>query len=141
MNSHLTRIRKEILNIVESSERPLNVKNIQIRLRSRPDLSTVYRALEYLEQNGYIQFLTLGRTRYYFQPRSSGCGHFLTCSSCHEIMKVQECVSESVQEMLEARTHYEIHRHVLFFEGICPDCQVVLRKRRNAVSEESRRHS
>lgn len=98
----------------------------------RPDLSTVYRALDFLVKADRVQSISLGRTAYFFGANSTGCGHFLSCEHCHEIVNIEECVSTPLQKQLENETHYCIHRHLLYFEGLCPDCQLVLKKREAA---------
>ena len=59
MKTRLTELRKEISEIVNGAEKPLSVKAIQERAGAEPNLSTVYRALDYLEKKRYVQSVTL----------------------------------------------------------------------------------
>ena len=48
----LTKKRQEVLNLVQSSSTPVNAKILKSQVDF--DLSTVYRALDFLEKNNYI---------------------------------------------------------------------------------------
>ena len=48
----LTKKRQQILNLIQSSDTPINAKFLKSKVDF--DLSTVYRALEFLEKNNYI---------------------------------------------------------------------------------------
>lgn len=134
MRPRLTDLRQEILETIRSASIPVNTKAIIRHLSSGPDVSTVYRALDYLETQGYIHHISFSRTKYYFTDSDGGCGHFLHCRNCHEIRRFETCSAADLQESLQERFQYRISRHVLSFEGICSDCQVTLDKQANAVA-------
>ena len=49
----LTKKRQQILNLIQSSDTPINAKFLKSKVDF--DLSTVYRALEFLEKNIYMK--------------------------------------------------------------------------------------
>ena len=133
MRPRLTELRLEILDAVKSSEMPINTKTIINQITSNPDPSTVYRALAYLETEGYIHSISLSRMKYFYYDEEKGCGHFLHCRSCHEILQFEECAVDEIQNGLQKRFKYRISKHVLSFEGVCSDCQSYLDKKTNAM--------
>ena len=77
---HLTKNRKEILEIISASKKPLNVK--QIKTQVDFDTSTIYRALDFLESLEYIHSVIFDNEKYYFKDKN---GNFIICNSCRKI--------------------------------------------------------
>ena len=123
MRPRFTDLRKEILDVINSADTPINVKQIVLQMKSQPDLSTVYRALDFLEKKNLIQSLSFSRRTFYYSVNPEGCGHFIACTNCHEIRCVKGCVSQWLQDKLEEEFQYHIQSHVLYFQGLCPECQ------------------
>ncbi len=122
MASKLTPLRKEILAIVEREERPLNVKHIMQRIHLNPNLSSIYRSCEYLVTRNLLQSVSFAGVRHYFIA-NRGRGHFIICKGCNEIITFDECIAEALQKRIQDKYHYAITDHVLYFEGLCPDCR------------------
>ena len=59
---HLTKNRKEILEIISASKKPLNVK--QIKTQVDFDTSTIYRALDFLESLESIHSVIFDNEKY-----------------------------------------------------------------------------
>ena len=76
----LTKHRKEILDIVAGSDTPQSAKMVISKMAEKPDLSTVYRGLEYLEEKKYINSVSFSDTRYYYSAAKKYKGHFIICS-------------------------------------------------------------
>ena len=123
MRPRFTDLRKEILDVINGADTPINVKQIVMQMTSQPDLSTVYRALDFLEKENHAHSLSFSRVTFYYSVNREGCGHFLACTNCHEIRCVEGCVSQRLQDKLEEKFQYHIHSHVLYFQGLCPECQ------------------
>lgn len=118
----LTESRKAIFNIVSAASEPIDVRAIYHSLSNRPNLSTVYRSLDFLESRGMVRSITpFDNTRYYY----SNCvhGHFLICTVCRSIMSFPDCPASTVQHDIEMRSGYSITDHVLLFRGICDKCK------------------
>lgn len=85
---------------------------------------TVYRTLDL--------FCRLGLARPYY-PRTgaahyaimdSGHHHHLVCSSCGEIVDVEDCeLQEVTQERIGDRFDFEVQGHLLEFYGLCSKCR------------------
>jgi Fur family ferric uptake transcriptional regulator len=129
MKSRLTKLRREILGVIERAERPLNAKTIRHRTSSKPDLSTIYRALDFLTMKRLIHTVSFSGIRYFFIGKK-GHGHFLICKECHEIQEFDDCVVASLQKKIQNKYNYSITDHVLYFEGLCAECQQHVSKKR-----------
>lgn len=124
----LTDLRKDIYNVIEVAEKPLSVKNILDVLEAPPNMSTVYRALDFMEKQGLIQSIAFfDGTRFYFSARKHT--HFILCNECHEIREFEHCTAAMMQEAVAESFHYTITDHVLYFKGVCEDCRKVLEKK------------
>ena len=76
----LTKKRQQILNLIQSSDTPINAKFLKSKVDF--DLSTVYRALEFLEKNNYIFSFDFENEKYYFKEENA---NFFICDSCKHI--------------------------------------------------------
>ena len=76
----LTKKRKEILDLLLSSEKPMCANMLKKYVTF--NLSTIYRALEYLESNNFISSFYFGNEKYYFKEKN---GNFFLCESCNTI--------------------------------------------------------
>lgn len=128
MAPKMTSLRKEILSIVARGNRPLSAKHIMNRIRVRPNLSSIYRSLEYLVSCNMLQSVSFSGTRHYFVARK-GRGHFIICKGCNEMIAFDECIAEKLQKRIQNKYHYTITDHVLYFEGFCTDCKSHFEKR------------
>jgi Fur family transcriptional regulator, ferric uptake regulator len=131
----LTSLRKEIYAIIDHSDIPVNVKSISDRLGSSPNLSTVYRALDYMEKKGLIQSLALfeGIRFYYGGSKHS---HFIICSECREIKGFDHCNAETILNHVEKDFDYKITDHVFYFTGLCGDCRKAVEKKKKLASKQ-----
>ena len=89
----LTKKRQEILEIVQSSDIPINARFLKSQVDF--DLSTVYRALEFLEKNGYIFSFDFENEKYYFKEENA---NFFIFGSCKHIETVPEFSNEETEK-------------------------------------------
>jgi Fur family ferric uptake transcriptional regulator len=128
MAPKITALRKEILTAVENAKIPLSAKHIMKRIRARPNISSIYRSLEYLVTWNVLQSVSFSGTRHYFIA-NKGKGHFIICKGCNEMIAFDECIAEKLQKRIQNKYHYTITDHVLYFEGFCTECQTHFEKR------------
>ena len=115
----LTKNRKKVLNVIKSLKKPSTAKVIQEMLLEKPDLSTIYRTLEFLTKNNIINSVSFnGKSFYYF----GNDGHFIVCKECEEIMTFNECVGKNITNKIEDRFGYKLTNHILYFQGYCSKC-------------------
>jgi Fur family ferric uptake transcriptional regulator len=118
-----TKIRKQVLDLIAESDVPLNASSIHQKLKKVPDLSTVYRALDFLVRERYVQAVTFSRMNFYFIAPEEGGGHFIFCQGCNTIRCFDTCLSHDLERKLQERFHYIFSHHTLCFEGLCSQCR------------------
>lgn len=122
-----TRQRKAILDIMLSGNRPFTVEEVYLLLKAKSidiSMSTVYRSLETLSQNGVLQQVTLsGDDRMAYVIDRAAHSHYLVCSGCKKILPISQCPLGSYEKALADETGFEIQGHRLDIYGLCPDCQ------------------
>ena len=118
----LTKLRKEMLDLVISSDTPQNVKMVISKMKKKPDLSTVYRGLEYLEKKKYINSVSFSDTRYYYSAAKKYKGHFIVCTSCSYIAEFKECRMKPVEKKIKEDFNFNVTDHVVYFKGVCSQC-------------------
>jgi Fur family ferric uptake transcriptional regulator len=133
MATELTDLRREIVSVIENAERHVSVKIILSRMISKPNISTVYRALDYLDARNYISSVSFSGIRFYYSSAQGGHGHFLFCKECHEILEFDECVVANLQKKIQKHFNYQITGHVIYFEGLCSDCTRYLYKKSQSI--------
>ncbi len=136
MQTKLTSLREQILNVIQSAESPINVKRIAHDIPSQPNMTSVYRALAFLEAQSLVQSVSFDRTKFYYTSKSSGCGHFIFCKECHEMKSLPECMLNH-SKLQDTETGYQITGHLLFVEGFCPECSAYLNKKEKVVSSKA----
>lgn len=119
----LTPLRENILKIIKTSEVVENAASVLSKLEDKVNLTSIYRGLDYLERHRFIYSVYLSGVKYYYYPDKTGHGHFLVCTECNEVKGFSKCGVSEMQETIEKEFDYKINNHVLFFEGLCPECK------------------
>jgi len=125
----LTALRQSVLDLLRLSEIPQSVQALHQKLSEKITLSSLYRALDFLERHNLIQSLSLfDTTRYYAGTQAHS--HYLVCENCHEIIPFKHCSARQIERELENDTGYSIYKHVLTFFGLCPECRAAIDKQK-----------
>lgn len=118
-----TDLRKEILQIIEAAKTPLTVKEIHEALRRKPDISSVYRALQSFLKKGKVQSVSFsGNTQYYYANCQTHC-HFVVCRKCNRIDRFNRCLADQLEAHVKEKFDYLITNHVFYFQGVCRPCR------------------
>lgn len=123
----LTPLRRRILEMVWISHRPIGAYAILDRLRRERGRSappTVYRALDFLQEQGLVHRLAslnayAGCTR----PDRPHTGQFLICASCQSLAELDDpqvvaAISESA-----AAAGFVVRHPTVEVLGLCPACR------------------
>lgn len=97
----------------------------KLRLQSEkaPGLTTVYRALDVLVAQGYVQSVDLGDGEKRYEVVTPGeHHHHLVCESCGQSNHLDQCVVEEIEDTISAKYGFTIKSHVLEIFGICKSC-------------------
>jgi Fur family transcriptional regulator, ferric uptake regulator len=124
-----SRLRELMLQIIEKSEKPINVNNILENLLNfdlKPNKTSVYREIETLLQEKIIRQIDLldGFKRYEINLHSQGTGHsHFVCTDCGDT-KCLELANElnSLETQIEQKFKFTINQRVLEFFGLCEKC-------------------
>ncbi|HOE07858.1 MAG TPA: transcriptional repressor [Treponemataceae bacterium] len=128
----MTKARSKVLSLLSGAAGPLSASSIVKSVSDCMDQATVYRALHYLEENGYadsfiLHCLSHGTERYYTAVPQSGNPihrHWFHCESCHSFTDLGECLLDSVMRGYEKDHDLTIHTHTLYVTGICRGCKL-----------------
>lgn len=123
MRASFTELRKEILKIIEESAQPLMAKDVLTQLEPKPNLSTIYRALDFLCRKGLVKSVSFSSDANYYFSAKKGHAHFLYCKGCSEIQVFDQCFADKIQKNIEHEFDYKITDHFFYFSGICDDCR------------------
>ena len=123
----ITGPRQAILTILHQHRGPMTIKEIFDALPSgNCDLATVYRSMHLLEGMGMVKRFDLGDSGARFElldEGDDGHHHHLVCTNCSEIVEVEDCFPDELQERIASRNGFKAVTHKLEFFGVCPRCQ------------------
>lgn len=117
--------RQAILQVLDGSDRPLNVEEILARMEGyRSGVPTIYRNLQQFAEQGWIEpIIGSDQILRYVRCRSPKHHHHLQCEQCGRMVEVEGCAIRKALETMASRSGYQITRHQLQLFGLCPDCQ------------------
>jgi Fur family zinc uptake transcriptional regulator len=123
----LTPLRREVLELVAGSDKPAKAYDLLDQLRERHGNAappTVYRALDFLLENGFIHKLeSINAFVYCPHPAQSHQVPFLICDKCSSATEVCD---ERVADLIRAQAlalGFKPQDQTLEVHGICKQCQ------------------
>jgi Fur family ferric uptake transcriptional regulator len=99
----------------------------QLRANGRAvGIASVYRALEQLTRDGYVQRIDIGAGTSRFEPihASGEHHHHLVCDGCGKVEAFADAQLEKVLQKVEGRTGYHVAGHDVVLRGACRECSV-----------------
>ena len=122
----LTAPRREVIRILNESNKPLSVQEIHQQFREvKADLASVYRTINLLCELGIIVKLNFDENLYRYELSDTFAPHHhhLICKKCGCIENVFEaCLPDGLEEKILEHSGFEVESHVLKFYGICRAC-------------------
>jgi Fur family zinc uptake transcriptional regulator len=122
----LTAIRKQVLGLVWQQHSPVGAYDLleQLRQKGRVAPTTVYRALDFLQQQGLIHRLeSLNAFIGCAQPQHPHQGQFLICCSCRGLVEIAEPeISRAIDKSAQTADFTPISQ-VVEVMGICAGCR------------------
>ena len=121
----LTPQRMMVLEAVESSEDHISAEEIHAKAKARYpylNISTVYRTLELLKEQGLVAESDLGSGRLVYHPEEKARHHHLVCRKCGKVTDIDASVFKQLQDELSARYAFDAEfEHIAVF-GSCKNC-------------------
>lgn len=129
-NARLTPLRREVLELVWQSHKPLGAYTILEQLaerggrNARPAPPTVYRALDFLQGLGLVHRLAscnafIGCR----QPEAEHAAHFLICRRCETALELDNPSVASAINATAADSGFKIEQSCIELVGLCPNCR------------------
>ncbi|MDB5099576.1 MAG: fur [Cyanobacteria bacterium RYN_339] len=131
-----TKPRRMVLETLDVAEVPLSPYEIADRIKeggNKGDVVSVYRILQALEDNNLVhRVLANGKYRKcHLAPedeckrhQTQHCHHNLVCRACGKVEEFHCPGMDLVEQLLAAQSSFQIERHALEFNGLCPTCKV-----------------
>lgn len=121
----LTKLREDVLTLIWQSHKPLGAYDIMDALsqkeKRRTAPPTVYRTLEFLQQQGLVHRLaTLNAYIGCCHPERPHSSEFLICSECGVVVEIH-----GASHHTKSATHgFKIMSLSVEALGLCPNCQI-----------------
>jgi Fur family transcriptional regulator, ferric uptake regulator len=117
--------RQSILQVLDDSDRPLNVEEILSRMAGyRSGIPTVYRNLQQFAEQGWVEpIVGSDQVMRFVRCHSLEHHHHVQCEQCGRMVEVEGCAIRRALEALETRSGFRITRHQLQLFGLCPECR------------------
>jgi Fur family ferric uptake transcriptional regulator len=122
----LTPQRMMVLEAIEASRDHISAEEIHTRARAKYpyiNISTVYRTLELLKENGLVTETDLGGGRFLYHPAGKAQHHHLVCRKCGKVRDIDASVFQQLQDELKSKYSFDAEfEHIAIF-GTCKSCQ------------------
>ena len=102
----------------------------QLRVEGRQvGIASVYRVLEQLSKDGFVQRIDIGAGTTRFEPIHAGGEHHhhLVCDDCGKVEAFADDQLERALQKVEGRTGYSVAGHDVVLRGACADCAPTLK--------------
>jgi Fur family zinc uptake transcriptional regulator len=131
-----TALRRRVLELVWRGHRPVRAYDVLARLgREHRGAAppTVYRALDFLLENGLVHRIELLNAYVGCgEPGAAHAGQFLICRQCQATAELDDpAISRMVVRKAEA-LGFSADRQTIEVTGLCPDCRAQGRRSRRA---------
>ena len=108
--------------MLESGDATAQALHERLRLRHpKLGLATVYRTLGSLVDAGVLDTLQHGHGICY-RWCAPGHHHHLTCTQCHAVIELRDCIVDGWADTVGARHGYTGVQHSVELTGTCPRC-------------------
>ena len=121
-----TRQRMVVLTELMGEQNDVTAQQLHERLRRRGErlgLATVYRTLGLLAAEGVIDALSHHPGELCYRLCGEGHHHHLVCSSCHQVVELDDCELEPWLERISGAHDFVTTGHRLEVSGLCGDCR------------------
>ena len=123
----LTQLRERVLELVWSSHKPVGAYDILNMLQSERGGAappTVYRALEFLLENGLIHRIeSLNAFVGCNKPGTDHAWQFLICRSCGRAAEISDPDLDTAIVDAASRAGFKVQRRTIELAGLCPRCR------------------
>jgi Fur family transcriptional regulator, ferric uptake regulator len=120
--------RRAIVQALGEQDCCLTAQEILDRLRAaerKVGIASVYRVLDLLVSEGYVQKIELGSGTCRYEPIQPGGDHHhhLVCDSCGRVEPFEDKSLERALGRVEEHSGYDVSLHDVVLHGACGDCR------------------
>jgi Fur family ferric uptake transcriptional regulator len=124
--------RRTVVELLGRQHCCLTAQEIFDQLRAedrRVGIASVYRVLEQLSKDGFVQRIDIGAGTTRFEPIHAGGEHHhhLVCDDCGKVEAFADDQLERALRKVEGRTGYSVGGHDVVLRGACGDCAPAMR--------------
>jgi len=122
----MTKNRKKLLELLKDKEIPMNASLIHEETKKFLDLATIYRGLNFLENNQLVTSFVFdckenGIQRYYTVKKEKH-EHYMHCEKCHSFTAIPLCPFKNSFKSIEEDFGFIVDDHYLTLKGVCRNC-------------------
>jgi Fur family ferric uptake transcriptional regulator len=119
--------RRAVIELLGRQDCCLSAQEIFDRLRAegrQVGIASVYRTLEQLSRDGYVQRIDIGSGTTRFEPLHANGEHHhhVVCDGCGKVEAFADAALERALHRVEDRTGYSIGGHDVVLRGVCTTC-------------------
>jgi Fur family ferric uptake transcriptional regulator len=119
--------RRAVIELLGRQHCCLTAQQIFDRLRAegrQVGIASVYRALEQLSREGFVQRIDVGSGTTRFEPIHAGGEHHhhVVCDECGKVEAFADAGLERALHKVERQTGYSIGGHDVVLRGVCASC-------------------
>jgi Fur family transcriptional regulator, ferric uptake regulator len=122
----LTAQRRLLLDIIQNSGGPLDVRDLYSRASSKDcsiSMATIYRSLRLFEELGLVSKISLGKTRCCYDISHSIEHQYIICKGCGKIIEFESSLITELIRNLQRKYDFEVTGAELCLEGYCQQCK------------------
>jgi Fur family transcriptional regulator, ferric uptake regulator len=130
-----TKQRAAILDIVRTTQGHLDADEVYRKARQRHaglNLSTVYRTLRMLKEQGFIEEHHLDENHHHYEASTTEEHHHLLCAGCGKVVEFKFSLADFVRHHVKEAKGFTIEKTELSIAGTCPACREKLEKNEKA---------
>src|SRR5690554_1412168 len=118
----LTKKRASVFNVIKNNKKPINAEEIfEVLGSNNINLSTVYRAIDYLLENNLLLSFHFNNKTYYISNDIKNHYHFFICTKCLYMEKVDCHLTDTIKN-LKQNKNYTVTNHEMTIYGLCNNC-------------------
>lgn len=118
-----TPARLSILDLLAHTQKPLSIKDINVKIKGAIDIATLYRTVETLQSIGLVTLIDFKHGHGHYELATGKHHHHLICESCGKIVDLAKCDITSLEKQAKKIGNFsQINHHSLELFGLCKDC-------------------
>ena len=107
--------------VFERERRPLHAQELHALVRPAIGIATVYRALQLLTEEGWLQLVPMPGPAVYYERSNLAHHHHFRCEICERVFDILGCAS-GLEALAPAG--FTVRGQEILLVGQCPACQV-----------------